>query len=190
MNIFTKDFDCPKGFRSDGLVCFPTNSNYYLSDFEAVMDSKEDLRAWSNSEWPEDSFTAEENCSDLKLHEEDNKNHDAYGYMLYTPDMKYCYGSVYVNPLDLSYFVNAQDYEGIVDARVDFWLRSNLDYELKLNITKYLTSWLDVDWKIRWFFTSRPNMLERSKLYEALGLKKKYELTYLKGNSIYLYNNE
>lgn len=99
MNIFRPDFHPPQAFESEAIVIFPTNEAFYLSDHEAVMASKEALRVWSQSDWPEDSFTPEQNRDDLLLHVADNKNHEAYGYMIYSPNRKNCFGSLYVNPL-------------------------------------------------------------------------------------------
>ncbi|NUN05822.1 MAG: hypothetical protein HUU57_08670 [Bdellovibrio sp.] len=87
-SIFHLDFRNPHLLKTDNLIIFPTDTDYFESDDAAVMKSKNVLRLWSQSDCPED----------LGHHVEDNTNHAAYGYLIYSLDRKVCYGSLYVNP--------------------------------------------------------------------------------------------
>jgi len=148
MSIFHKAFKYPKNYESKTFKVFPTNIEFAQSDFEAVMASRIELRLWSESTWPADDFTLEQNREDLKVHVLDNEAHSAYGFMLYNASETTCYGSLYVNPINPDSFQNDKsDYEKY-DARIDCWLRSNLETSLKITLVKELSYWLEKDWGI------------------------------------------
>ena len=178
MNIFHKLFNPPAVLSTRELEIFPTSLDYYESDYEAVMSSKEILRLWSQSDWPSEHFTAQENKDDLKYHIEDNYEHRAYGYMLYSPDRKTCYGSLYVNPLKTipeNYELSDENFVKEFDARLDFWIRDN-DGVLEEMITRNLIRWMKDHWDINPLFSARAGMDLRIKTYQKLGLNLKYDL--------------
>jgi hypothetical protein len=175
MSIFRPKFQPPRTFENESLVIFPTDEAFYLSDYEAVMKSKNGLRVWSQSDWPKDSFTAEENKEDLLHHVADNKTHAAYGYMIYAPDHKTCYGSLYVNPLapiPENYSISTEDAAMLAgyDARLDFWVVDG-EAALERQITESLREWMKEGWAIRALFACRREMRERQAIYRALGLE-------------------
>lgn len=183
-NIFDLKFTPPVTFISNSFCVFPTDSNLFESDFTAVMKSKRSLRIWSQSDWPGDEFTAEENLEDLRLHETDNKNHSAYGYMIYSPDKKTCLGSLYLNPMSTiteNYEVSPSQLSELrpYEARVDYWV-SEGNAELELDITRELSSWLQDEWKIKCLFSLRPGMESRLRVYQQLNFRR---VMTLKGNS-------
>lgn len=179
MGIHTESYTPPQFLKTQRFCVFPTDPAYSAPDFEAVMASRAALRIWSASEWPEDSFTLEENRADLQLHVDDNNDHSAYGYMIFNPERTVCYGSVYVNPLDsLTSEYNWLDCEpdtGAFDARIEFWTRSEYP-EIEREITALLIDWFKIEWKIRPLFTAREQMESRRAVYETLGLRKYAEL--------------
>ncbi len=173
--IFTNSFIVPAWNNESKFRVFQTNSNFYESDYEAVMASKEELRIWSHSTWPEDDFTMEQNRDDLKLHEEDNRNHSAYGFMIYDNSLEYCYGSLYIYPISrlLDYYlVSREDIEALqkFDVRADFWLRSG-EEDHHQQIALEIKDWLLSTWKVAGVFTHREGMLTREQLYRGLSLK-------------------
>jgi hypothetical protein len=181
MNIFRPDFHPPQTFESEAVVIFPTNEAFYLSDHEAVMRSKEGLRVWSQSPWPEDSFTPEQNREDLLLHVADNKNHEAYGYMIYSPDRKTCFGSLYVNPLaglSENYSLSAAEAQSLggFDARLDYWVVDG-EPALEKQITESVRDWLNEGWNIQPLFACRREMRERQAIYQSLGFELFLDLT-------------
>ena len=181
MNIFRPDFQAPQTFENEAVVIFPTNEAFYHSDYEAVIKSKEGLRIWSQSSWPEDSFTPEQNRDDLLLHVADNKSHSAYGYMIYSPDRKTCLGSLYVNPLASladNYNISAEEAAALAefDARLDFWVVDG-EGALEKQITESIRDWLSEGWKIRPLFACRREMRERQAIYQSLGLTLFLDLT-------------
>lgn len=177
MNIFTHAFVMPQSYSTDEITFFPTDDSYYLSDFEAVMQTKDTLRIWSQSSWPEDNFTAVENKADLKHHMDDNIAHTTYGYMIYTLDKKTCLGSVYVNsltsiPANYQMSTEAQKLLTEFDARIDYWCVNGFDQQ----ITEILFSWFESVWKIKPLFAARNKLDERLQTFSKLGLIKQFDL--------------
>jgi len=185
--IFQKSYTPPSGFRNELLCCFPTDVSYFASDYEAVMASKESLRLWSHSEWPEDTFTKEENKKDLQFHVDDNSAHCAYGYMLYNPEKTQCLGSIYVNPVEsLKKYYTIRDGSNslleTMDARIDYWIR-DCPFERNFELSKAILEWIQVDWNIRAGFTARERMTTRMQVYQKLNLEKKLSLEYKEDKS-------
>lgn len=180
MNIFTKKFNPPKTFSSSSFHLFPTNNDFYQSDFEAVMANKEMLREWSQSTWPEDDFTPKQNFDDLAQHIEDNQTHAAYGYMIYSKDNKKCFGSLYVNPI-----ANVPDnYKTTADeallikgyhARIDCWIIEDAS-DLEKNIIKELITWFEEVWEINVLFSARPKLHKRMNIYKELNRPLRFNL--------------
>ena len=187
MYIFHKKFDFPKHYSGEAVTIFPTNIEFAASDFDAVMASKEELRLWSDSDWPEDDFTVEVNKEDLQYHVEDNEEHCAYGFMLYDASKTTCYGSLYVNPINRDSFKNTKSEMEQFDARIDCWIRTDLEESLKIAIVKELTNWLNSKWPIQWGFTARPTLPQYQNLYSKSGLKRSLTLVYKENNELYLY---
>lgn len=150
MTIFSKNFAFPQKYTGTHVTVFPTDIAFASSDLKAVMASKSDLRLWSTSEWPKDDFNVQENIQDLKCHIEDNELHSAYGFMLYDSTRKICFGSLYINPIDPLNFKNELPEINEFDARLDCWLRTDLDDSLKIGIIRDIMVWLRDDWQIGW----------------------------------------
>lgn len=184
MNIFQPDFTPPATLSTDEFSIFPTSLEYYMSDYEAVMKSRDYLRIWSVSDWPSDTFTAEENREDLKLHIDDNQTHSAYGYMIYDREHSKCFGSLYVNPIStiLENYLIPSDIEPVLrssDARIDYWVRSD-EREADAQITQMIRNWLTNNWKIKPLFSARSGMDLRIQNYLEAGMQ---ELAKLKSTS-------
>lgn len=140
------------------------------------MKSKDILRVWSQSTWPEDDFTPLQNKEDLAGHVQDNVEHTAYGYMIYSLDKRVCYGSLYVNPLstvleNYNLDVNQEKLIHACQARIDFWVVAG-EPELEKEITREILEWFSKVWKIHPLFSAREGMTLREEIYSELGLKK------------------
>jgi hypothetical protein len=191
-NIFVSSFSPPYGFVTEKYCCFPTDSEFYQSDYEAVMASTLVLRVWSDSDRPSDDFTSEENKEDLAFHEEDNENHSAYGYMLYNPEKTYCFGSLYINPLDSlreNYIIvrGSPSLLTQLDARVDYWIRSG-EEKANTELTKEIVHWLVHEWKINVAYVLREKMEEKKNAYIQAGLREKLALEHKETKTrVYIY---
>lgn len=193
MNIFNLEFAWPKEAFAKDFVLFPTNVDFSYSDYQIVMANREYLRLWSQSSWPEDHFTAEQNAEDLKFHIEDNKNHAAYGFMIYSLDRKTCFGSIYVNPLKSvlkNYDITEAQIKEISksSARIDCWIDQNLQTHFEKQIIEFLINWFKQTWKVKAIFTARPGMSRRIDIYESLGLENKMNLKSHDGSQLAIFD--
>ena len=191
-NIFTPRFDLPAVQGGGRYSIFKTDSAYFKSDYEAVMASREELRIWSDSTWPEDDFSAQMNQADLKLHEEDNTLSEAYGLMFYNCDRTYCLGSAYLYPIERTLKYNElkegrlEDLEN-VEVRLDYWVRSGEDQAL-LELSEILLNWLRRDVQVKAVFSLREQMEKRGQIYQQLKLKQTFVLANKETHSpLYLY---
>ena len=174
--IFNFNFNPPTETRTDSFVLFMTDIEFAASDYDAVMSSRDSLRIWSQSPWPEDDFSLEQNREDLAHHVQDNLDHLAFGYMIYSPDLSTCYGSLYINPLRSvreNYEVPKELLNSIesFDARIDYWTVDRISPELQSEILTEVQNWFRAQWKIRPLFSARREMTERIALYTRAGLR-------------------
>ena len=179
-SLFTLDFNPPQELATTEFILFPTNDKYNQYDYVAVMRNIELLRIWSQSTWPEDDFSPKQNKEDLQKHIEDNRTHTAYGYMLFEPEFAKCYGSVYVNPLEVvknNYELTSEQRNILdqYDARVDFWVIEDSS-DLEKIITEELRDWFKNVWKINVLFSARVGLNKRVEIYNELGIESKMAL--------------
>jgi RimJ/RimL family protein N-acetyltransferase len=145
-------------------------------DFDAVVSSKQILREWSDSEWPEDDFTLEQNAQDIAEHIADHEQNSDYGFSIFTPNEDRLLGSLYLNavgPLLEHYPTDPMTLARLLefDVRVEYWLRSGVGLNLELRFIRAVIGWLEEKW---WFerpvFGSRKDMFTRRELYAELGM--------------------
>jgi hypothetical protein len=134
---------------------------------------------WSQSNWPEDTFTVEQNREDLQHHVEDNQVHSAYGYMIFSVDRTKCFGSLYVNPIQPvldNYELNGDQRRAIIanDARIDFWTDAECDSKqhdgFEQELVPLLKNWFAEQWKIKAAFAARKGMDRRQEVYREAHL--------------------
>jgi RimJ/RimL family protein N-acetyltransferase len=147
-------------------------------DFDAVVSSKQILREWSDSEWPEDDFTLEQNAQDIAEHIADHEQNSDYGFSIFTPNEDRLLGSLYLNavgPLLKNYPTDPMTLARLLefDVRVEYWLRSGIGPDLELRFIRAVIGWLEEKW---WFehpvFGSRKDMTSRRSLYAEFGMTK------------------
>ena len=148
-----------------------------LRDYDAVMASKALLRTWSDSSWPEDDFSLQQNAEDLAGHIEDFGRDLAYGFSIFTPDESRLIGSLYLDPVAPfidDYAVDEATAARLLefDVRLEYWLRRGTGRAFEETFVRAVLAWLGHAW---WFqrpiFGSRRAMKARRELYETLGLK-------------------
>lgn len=146
-------------------------------DYDAVMASKALLRTWSDSPWPEDDFSLQQNAEDLAGHIEDFEHDLAYGFSIFTPNESRLIGSLYLDPVAPfidDYAVDEATATRLseFDVRLEYWLRHDAESTFEETFVRAVLAWLEDAW---WFqrpvFGSRRAMTARRALYEALGLK-------------------
>jgi hypothetical protein len=147
------EISAPAGLRTPEFVLRPLLASDAELDYDAVMESREFLRKWEQSTWPEDDFTVEANRADLLKAERRHANGDAFTYTVMNLDQTECLGCVYVLPPDAKMFTGAQvtalgaDQWSDCDATVFFWVRaSRLPEGLDRTLLDSLITWLEREW--------------------------------------------
>ena len=99
------------------------------------------LRRWSQTDWPSDHFTLEENWTDLDRHEREHGDRVAFTFTVLDPKENRCLGCVYFSPL------KPEAEELRADARYPvwaaFWVReSEVASELDRHLLTAMLEWL------------------------------------------------
>ncbi len=152
MKFYSEEFPLPEGFQTDEFIFRPLRVSDVDLDYDAVISSGSMLRAWSQSNWPADGFTPEENLADLRRHAREHQDKNAFTYTIMNAEETFCLGCIYLNPLiqeivDLDVCdVPAKDREFFA-ASVRYWIRESLaTEEFSFVILKSLIQWLDYEW--------------------------------------------
>lgn len=150
------EISAPAGLKTKEFVLRPLLALDAELDYDAVMESREFLRKWEQSTWPEDDFTVEANRDDLMKAELRHANGDAFTYTVVNLDQTECLGCVYVLPPDAKMFTDAQvtavgaDQWSDCDATVFFWVRaSRLPEHLDRTLLDSLITWFEQEWSFR-----------------------------------------
>jgi len=167
----------PETLRTDRLLLRPLRAADAELDFEAVMSSAEQLRRWSQSDWPADDFTLAGNLADLQRHEREHGERSAFTFTVLAPAATRCLGCVYITPLPRQ---AARLCAGAAyPARVGFWVRtSELAAELDRHLLATLRQWLAEAWAFDCilFLISRQDTRQAGVLRDA-GLERRAALT-------------
>jgi hypothetical protein len=147
-------------------------------DYAALMESRERLRRWSDSTWPADDFTLEENRQDLIGHEREWENREAFTYTVLSSDGDRCEGCVYIYPLGRWLkscdFKRQGDGDQFADETpaVTFWVRdSALGRGLDRQLLAGLREWFRREWSFdHVVFPILESLPDDVSLVEAAGL--------------------
>ncbi len=82
-----------------GFVLARLTAAHAECDHAALMASRDYLRAWSDSSWPEDGFSVAENAEELRWHDEEHEARVAFTYSLLDAEERQVRGCIYVRPL-------------------------------------------------------------------------------------------
>ena len=151
----------PTGLRTAEFVLRPIVADDAAMDYAAVMDTREDLRLWRQSTWPEDDFTLEANRADLvdlvdlvDL-EERHAADRAYTYTVLDPAGTTCVGCVYVFPTSATFLAKStvsalgEDEWADIDAVVFFWARlARVAAGMDERLLAALRAWFADEWRL------------------------------------------
>ena len=149
MPYFPPDRPVPAGFQTNRLYLEPLQPQHGQRDYDAVMESREQLRLWSGQDWPADNFTLAENLQDLRWHWQEHQKRIAFTYTVLDPSRQVCLGCVYMRPLDELIAHNPQKLAaaGEDETLVRFWVRSTqLKGDLQAHLLRGLIQWLKDQW--------------------------------------------
>ena len=129
-------FEVPPVFETERFRLRMLSVNDVEKDYEAVIESRELLHSLGSS-WPREGFTIEENLADLKQHQQQFLDRQAFAYTVVALDEDKVLGCVYINP------TNRID----VDAEVFMWVRKS-EYGRGLDEILFQTvkEWINSIW--------------------------------------------
>lgn len=106
-----ESFAVPEGLEHPDFRLRKLTEDLTRSDYEAVMATRQRLRAHSPNGWPRIGFTLEENRADLIRHETEFDARIAFAYSVLAPATDEVIGCVYIKP------------SSSADAEVYLWMR-------------------------------------------------------------------
>ena len=174
----------PAELRTDEFFLRPIVADDAKLDYDAVMDTREALRLWRQSTWPEDDFTVEDNRKDLVDMEERHVAGRAFSYTVLDPDGAECLGCVYVFATSAKFLANSTvvalgtEEWADVDAVVFFWVRRpRMETGMDGRLLAALRTWFAQEWKLEntVYVTSEP-FTPQVELLERTDLTRKFEL--------------
>jgi predicted Zn-dependent protease with MMP-like domain/RimJ/RimL family protein N-acetyltransferase len=175
MPYFPSDLPVPAGFQTRRLFLEPLRPDHGQRDFEAVMESREQLRLWSGQEWPSDDFTLAENLQDLQRHWEEHQKRIAFSYTVLDPLRQVCLGCVYMRPLDELLPANPRQLAGVAEDEtlVRFWVRTSLlQGNLQGHLLRALIQWLNSQWSFsRVLFETREENSAQAAFFDAFPMQ-------------------
>lgn len=110
-----RDFELPVPLATDRFRLRPITIHDVVKDYEAVMTSKEHLRASLPWGWPSDDLTLEQTLIDLGWHHREWQMKTSFDFAVMSPDETRLLGCVYVDPPDKAGY----------DAEVTWWVRAD-----------------------------------------------------------------
>ncbi len=184
MGFRTQITTAPSGFETEEFVVRPIVASDAELDHGAVMESREFLRIWSQSTWPEDDFTVEANREDMVKMARRRAEGKAFDYTVMNPDQTECLGCVYIFPPDANWFSGADvvatgaDQWADCDAMIYFWVRtSRLDDGLDRRLLDSLRAWVDRDWIFENpVFVTNEALEQQVTTMEATDLQRRFEI--------------
>jgi hypothetical protein len=142
--------------RTTEFVLRPIVADDAEADHGALMETREYLRLWQQSTWPEDDFTVEANRKDLADLEKRHVERRAFTYTVLDPDGTECLGCVYVFPTGATFLVRSTvvpvgDHAWAdVEAVVFFWARlSRMKTGMDEGLLAALRAWFDEAWGLK-----------------------------------------
>jgi hypothetical protein len=153
MNFRELEITAPAGLTTDDYLLRPIVAADAELDYEAVMESREFLRQWEQSTWPEDDFTVDANRDDMVKLEQRHADGESFAYTVMNLDQTECLGCVYVFSPEASWFSGA-DVTAVgtnqwsdCDAMIYFWVRkSKLADGMDRSLLDTLVTWFERDW--------------------------------------------
>lgn len=188
MEFYPASASVPEEKRTTRLLLRPLRATDDELDYDAVMSSAEQLRRWSQNDWPTDDFTLAQNRADLQRHEHEHGERKAFTFTVLNPQATRCLGCVYIMPI---WPQTAQLCAGAAYAAdVGFWVRTS---EVAADLDKHLLATLRDWFKSEWVFDcvvytiSQQEARQASLLSEA-GLERHAPFTLTDGRHCWVFS--
>jgi len=143
----------PARLHTEEFILRPIRAADAACDHAAVMETRQYLRAWEQSAWPEENFTVEANREDLVGLEQRHDVHRAFTYTVVDPEDVACLGCVYIFPTSATFLATStvtplgDDEWADVDAVVYFWVRtSRMATGMDARLLAALRKWMRDEW--------------------------------------------
>ena len=134
------NFDIPLKLDTKDFRLRMLSVNDVEKDYEAVMESQDLLHRMFGGPWPRKDFTLKENLVDLKRHQQEFMDREAFAYTVISLDELKVLGCVYINP---SKATN-------LDAVVHMWVRqSEYDKGLDGILFNTVKDWINTYWPFK-----------------------------------------
>jgi len=174
----------PDGLVTDQFLIRPLLSTDVELDFAAVVESREFLRKWEQSNWPEDNFTQADNLEDLQQHEREHINRESFTFTVMNPTETECLGCIYIFPLTARWLSQAKttpvkrtewvDHEAVIL----FWIRqSRLAEAMDRSLLDVLRPWFEQEWHFdAHLFLTNEQCEEQVAMFEEAGLQLQFKV--------------
>ena len=184
MNFRERGWEPLPGLAADDFVIRPLLISDAALDYDAVIESRRELRIWEQSGWPADDFTLEQNLIDLRRHQDDADKGTGYTYTVMKSDETECFGCVYIYSPAVHWIGRLQvtplahDKWGDVDAVTSFWVRTSKHGEgMERALLEVLIDWFASDWPFRHNLFSCVKPLSRQiNVLESAGLTQRFAM--------------
>lgn len=186
MNTEDRGFHTPNGFLADEFVLRPIRATDAECDYDAVMETRDFLRDWEGTGWPDEGFTVEANREDLARLERRHQNGESFTYIVVSLTNGECLGCVYIFPTSAKLFTKAKielrspaDWSDFQVA-VYFWVRkSRMADMLDERLLRALDLWLRHEWHVDDYLLITNELAERQvELLGGTGRTPRFELSF------------
>ena len=140
-NLFVPNtFTVPETYSSESFCFVPLSNKVVEQDYEAVMSSVQKLKGifGKDSNWPSDGLTLAKNKQDMKVHEREFRQREAFAYSIFDVNKTKCLGTVYIDPNPSIEF----------ESMVHFWIRKDSPH-LESELTDTIKHWLEDAWPFK-----------------------------------------
>jgi hypothetical protein len=149
-------------------------------DYQALMKSKDFLRRWSNSSWPDDHFKEEDNLIDLEWHYAEFKKKTAFTYTILDQFKTNCLGCIYIRPVTSIPSLSPEEKAKLDPFQffISYWVITDIrNTQLENEIFIAIRGWLLSDWQFRSvLFVSNSQITEQNEIYRNNQMELFWEL--------------
>jgi hypothetical protein len=174
----------PDGIVTNEFLIRPLLATDVELDYAAVMESKEILRKWEQSSWPEDNFTLADNLKDLERHEREHIHRESFTFTVMNPTETECLGCIYIFPSTARWLSQAEmtsigdadwaNYEAVIL----FWIRqSRLTEAMDRKLLDVLRPWFEQAWTFNGhLFLTSEQFEQQVAMFEDANLQLQFEV--------------